>query len=137
MGQHYQSEGFSKECFDNFKQALRRETSDLLQEYKRGGIGSRERSFGLELETWLIGEDGRPIADNQLILQELNDPAVVPELSQFNLEINASPKILGGSSLADLHHELSQTFLRINKTLKNHGQKMVHIGVYPCSITRP
>ena len=53
-----------------------------------------------------------PQAMNGPFLESLNNSLVVPELSQFNVEINGSPTTLKGRAFSRLADELEFTWAR-------------------------
>ena len=46
---------------------------------------------GVESEVWLLDRCGQPALLNQVFLQRLANPLVVPELGVFNIELNTPP----------------------------------------------
>jgi hypothetical protein len=67
-----------------------------------GGFADARYVAGFELEAWLLDHAGRPSPVNAPYLRALNDPLVVPELSRFNVELNAPPVEMGAGVLAAL-----------------------------------
>ncbi|MEN9223652.1 MAG: hypothetical protein Q6M04_14550, partial [Thermostichus sp. BF3_bins_97] len=106
MGQEIASLSFSAEDFAEFAAQLQQET-DLLARWLAGapGLDPACQPFaqgslvgGFELEAWLITAQGEPAPINQAYLEAVNNPLVVPELAQFNVEINSQPQVLTGSA---------------------------------------
>ena len=88
MGQEITDSRFADSAFAEFRRRLDVETGLLRDWLAQGRLRSDERRFGFEVEAWLIDADARPAACNQAFLAALGDPLVVPELAQFNFEIN-------------------------------------------------
>ncbi len=131
MGIHYSHTNFSEDEFKEFKKNLRKETATLLQLYENNYFTSQERIFGLEIETWILDAQGDPVAENDTIIQACHQKGLVPELSQFNLEINSSPLLLKGACLRDLHQELLTTTKAISDHIEPLGRRILLIGSYP------
>ncbi|MEN9252231.1 MAG: glutamate-cysteine ligase family protein [Thermostichales cyanobacterium BF4_bins_65] len=129
MGQEIASHHFQPQDFQRFQQALRQETLDLIAAIpgmSRGGF-----TAGLELETCLINAQAGPDAINQAYLQRLNHPQVVPELAQFNVEMNVTPQPLTGLGLRQLHQELQTTWDHCQKVAQELGSRLIMIGILP------
>jgi len=54
---------------------------------------------GFELEAWLVDHQHRPAPINEAYLARLQNPLVVPELAQFNVEFNTPARRLEGRAL--------------------------------------
>jgi hypothetical protein len=50
--------------------------------------------------------DAEPAMRNAEILANLADPTFQTELGQFNLELNARPRIIGGDGFADYEQDI-------------------------------
>lgn len=86
---------------------------------------------GMEVELNLADPDGRPALRNAEVLERINNPAFVPELGQFNLEINIPPQSLSGDG-ARRYEEQVRDQLNTAETLANsEGAGMVMIGILP------
>jgi len=107
VGQDIQFSSFSEADFAAFRSNLRLETARLAQ-WIKGGVFERDQdcSIGLELEAWLLDKDCMPSPHNQEFLSTFNHPLVVPELSKYNFELNASPRALGGDCFSVMQDEL-------------------------------
>jgi len=92
MGQEIASHQFQPQDFQRFREALQIETQALAAEIPRISPGGFVA--GMELETCLLDEHYNPHPINQSFLKHLNHPQVVPELAQFNVEMNVSPQKL-------------------------------------------
>jgi len=106
MGQEITDSEFDESAFVEFRRRLDTETKVLRDWLAEGRLQPHERCFGFEIEGWLVDEQGRPAARNQEFLAALDDPLVVPELAQFNFEINSDPASLGPGALDRIHDAL-------------------------------
>jgi len=129
MGQEIASHQFQPQDFERFRQALQAETQALATQIPKMSRG--EFVAGLELETCLLDEQFLPHPINQIFLKSLNHPQVVPELAQFNVEINVNPQYLRGSGLRRLHEELQATWNHCQTAAQNLGSRLVMIGILP------
>jgi hypothetical protein len=93
--------------------------------------GGEPRQVGCELEAWLIGPDWQPAPLVEPLLQDLNDPMVVPELATFNLEINAPPQTLTGDPLTRMYDGLVATWQRCGEAAAGLGTRLGMIGILP------
>jgi hypothetical protein len=102
MGDEITHSHFLQSDFERFGQRLQAETRLLGQWFNDKAFSSRVPVCGLELEAWLIDEQGMPAPLNQSFLEEMDDPLVVPELARFNVELNVHPHALQGQALSQL-----------------------------------
>ena len=131
MGDEIATAEFSDADVERFRSHLQAEM-ELLQGWFQGRKFCEDRlQCGLELEAWLIGEDGRPVPDNTLFLSTLDRQGVVPELSKFNFEFNVTPQYLAGQGLGDMQAELRATWQRCEQVADKLGHRIVSIGILP------
>ncbi len=139
MGQEIASLSFSAEDFAEFAAQLQQET-DLLARWLAGapGLDPACQAFaqgslvgGFELEAWLITPQGKPAPINQAYLAAVNNPLVVPELAQFNVEINSQPQVLAGSALQQFRQDLSQTWEYCCQVAEQLQAGLMMIGILP------
>ncbi len=131
MGQEVSTSHFLRQDFVEFADHLRQET-ELLQEWFQQAYLDPEEGFGgFELEAWLVDQEVNPNPINQLYLQEVQNPQVVPELARFNVEINADPQPLKGKALHQMHQALSQTWTHCCQTASRLDADLVMIGILP------
>ena len=112
MGQEINSLHFRAHDFHRYAAALEREMAVLHSWFAEDRLSKHHAVGGLELEAWLIGADGAPLAINEAYLRRLALATVVPELSKFNIEINVAPQSLSGDGLDRLEQELCATWQR-------------------------
>jgi len=131
MGQEIQSTHFTKADFEQFYRNLRTETELLKKWFDEGILASNGQSAGFELETWLVDSSFRPAAVNVSFLERLNNPLVVSELSQFNVEINSSPHRLKGHCLSSFQKELQKTWDTCHACAVELDSDIMMIGILP------
>ncbi len=97
MGDEIATTGFRAEDFSLFARRLAEET-EIARAHVRGRRAFRERDFRLASRS-RPGSSitiSFPAPINQRLLEALDNPLVVPELSRFNVELNSEPLALGG-----------------------------------------
>lgn len=131
MGQEIRRQGFSDDQFARFRKRLARETEFLRDHFAAGRFSSAGPFIGLELEVWLIDHNFFPAPHNQSFLERLCDPSVVPELSQFNIEINGPVERIEGRGLQRMHAHLSETMRRCASNAHEDVDTVIAIGTLP------
>jgi gamma-glutamyl:cysteine ligase YbdK (ATP-grasp superfamily) len=131
MGQEIRGHGFSDEHFARFRRRLAQETESLRESFATGRCSSAGPFIGVELEVWLIDHNFFPAPHNQSFLERLCDPTVVPELSQFNIEINAPVEQIQGRGLQRMHQHLSETMRRCASNAHDDVDTVIAIGTLP------
>lgn len=131
MGQEITAANFDENAFSEYGRRLSCETSLLESLLSEKRFSSRGNVGGYELECWLLDHNYFPTPSNQQLLNALNDPLVVPELSRFNLEINGQPLTLSGSALTSMASELTGTWERCQHAAHGLDSIMMMIGTLP------
>jgi hypothetical protein len=131
MGQEIAGGGFGEADFARFGEQLARETALLRDLHASGKLSGGGPRIGLELEAWLIDRNYFPAPHNQSFLQRLGDPFVVPELSRFNIEVNALPGTLAGEGLLAMEQHLEATWQRCVANAHEDVDTVVAIGTLP------
>lgn len=131
MGSEVTHRFFEARDFNRFREALTIETKLLKGLFDSNGFSARGNVAGFELEAWLVDSDGNPAAKNEQFLTLLNSPLVVPELAQFNIELNGSPCALTGRVFSRLHDELTATWDACRRTAQELDCQLVTIGTLP------
>ena len=73
---------------------------------------AESRMTGLEIELNLMDADAEPAMRNAEILANLADPTFQTELGQFNLELNARPRLISGDGFADYERDILESLGR-------------------------
>ncbi|MCH8505486.1 MAG: glutamate--cysteine ligase, partial [Ectothiorhodospiraceae bacterium] len=131
MGDDSADSRFSQDDFHRFAQALRDETL-LLKEWLRDGLlASDPPRAGFELEAWLLDREWRPAPVNAAFLERLNDAYAVPELAQFNIELNGPPEWLSERPFTAMHRALESLWGRCQVTAEQLQVRPLLIGILP------
>jgi hypothetical protein len=131
MGQEINRTRFSKADFHAFSSKLAEETAALRAVAGSGGLSDARYIAGFELEAWLLDHAGRPNPVNDAYLRALNDPLVVPELSRFNVELNAPPVEVGAGVLAAMEESLLTTWDTCQQVAHGMDSVLAMIGILP------
>lgn len=131
MGQELFTSRFDDEDFDRFVERMREET-DLVSHWERDGLmAGTPTTIGFELEAWLVGADGRPLAENERFLDAVNNDLVVPELSLFNVEFNGDPQELVADGISKLHQDLESLWACASESASALDMRLAMIGILP------
>ncbi len=131
MGQEISSNRFRRQDFEQFTSRLEDETKLLEEWFATDRFSARVRVAGFELEVWIVDAAGRPAPVNEAYLEALHSPLVVPELSRYNVEINAEQQPLQGAVLGTLHQELEAIWERCTRTAARFGSALAMVGILP------
>ncbi|WP_250031943.1 glutamate-cysteine ligase family protein [Paractinoplanes maris] len=128
MGKELATVVFAPEDRITYRHKVRRCLDVFAQMFDRGAFSSSEGMIGLELELNLIDGDARPAMRNAEVLARLADPDFQTELGQFNIELNAPPRSIGGHGLGDYERDLLDSLRRATEKA---GCGIVMIGMLP------
>ena len=91
----------------------------------------RARVGGFELEAWLIDDAAQPAPLNDVFLERLDNPMVVPELARFNIELNDHPQHLWGTALSRMEASLGETWRQCMQVAEAMQMHLMMIGILP------
>ena len=131
MGQEISKLDFEREDFEQFQQRLRSEMELLRCWFSERKFADDSFQCGLELEGWLVEQNGEPAPDNSLFLATLDRKSVVPELSKFNFELNVSPQYVASDGIMNMQRELQATWARCAEVASRLNHRIVSIGILP------
>lgn len=95
------------------------------------GFDTERPMTGLEIELDLIDSDAQPAMRNSEILANLADPTFQTELGQFNLELNARPRLIEGDGFGDYERDLTDSLGRAEERARKADATLVLIGILP------
>jgi hypothetical protein len=130
MGQEITRTTFTGADFQRFRDSLSEETGRLTH-CAAGCFSDQRYVAGFELEAWLLDHAGFPNPVNEAYLHALNDPLVVPELSRFNVELNAPPVAMGAGVLPALEESLLLTWDKCQQVAHGMDTVLAMIGILP------
>jgi len=88
-------------------------------------------TLGAELEVQLIDVAAQPALAYEQVAARAGSPRVVPELTRYNLELNASPLPLAGRPFSRLAAELLSDLQQLRTAGAEVGVRPVPIGILP------
>ena len=131
MGDEIAQRHFEADDYSRFRRLLNEETDHIARLFAKSGFSIRGDLVGFELEAWIVDSDGNPLPKNEQLLDSLNNPLVVPELSQFNVEFNGSPTALTGKVFSRMEDELQSTWNYCKQVAQENNCRLVQIGILP------
>ncbi|MGD9659467.1 MAG: hypothetical protein AB7U61_17810 [Methylocystis sp.] len=131
MGEEIKTTGFTRADKARFSGRLAQETDLARTLYEQGRFSRDDHMVGFEIETWIVDHSYAPSSINQNVLETLNHPLVVPELSRFNLELNCTPFRLTGDALTQAHQSLTRLWATCNDVAHRLDANLVLIGTLP------
>lgn len=131
MGDDIDRSSFTLEDFRRFSARLRDETGLLREWLREGQLVDEPPRAGYELEAWLIDPVGRPAPGNAAFLERLDHPHVVPELAQFNVELNGEPRWLREQPFTGMQRDLEQLWERCCRVAETLSLRPLAIGTLP------
>lgn len=131
MGDEIPSSHFSPKDLEIFTDRLREETQLVGDWIAQDRFSCDQKIFGYELEAWLIDSNFRPAPINERFLQALDNPLAVPELANFNFELNSLPLQLAGKVFTDIEQSLTQICRQCRHQAQLLDADMLIIGILP------
>jgi hypothetical protein len=131
MGKQFSEVGFTAEDRTLHRQKGRRCLDVLALMLDDAEFDADSRMTGLEIELNLMDEHGDPAMRNAEILANLADPAFQAELGQFNIELNARPRLISGTGFADYERDIQDSLGRAEDRAGKADSTIVMIGTLP------
>ncbi len=131
MGQEIADSQFQAHDFAAFYQRLKAETRCLEEWLQEEAFDTQNWVCGLELEAWLVDQHHQAAPINKAFLAGLQHPQIVPELAQFNIELNTRPFVLQGQALRQLQVELATLWQHCQQQAARLDSQVLMIGTLP------
>jgi hypothetical protein len=131
MGKHLSGSAFTAEDRTAHRQKVRRCLDVLALMLDDVAFDAESRMTGLEIELNLMDQDAEPAMRNAEILANLADPTFQTELGQFNMELNARPRLIGGTGFADYERDILDSLGRAEDRAAKADSTIVMIGTLP------
>ncbi|MDT5030791.1 MAG: hypothetical protein QOC94_962, partial [Actinoplanes sp.] len=131
MGKDLVDAVFSAQDRSGYRQKMRRCLDVLAQLLDAGALDDGRSMTGLEIELNLMDARAQPAMRNAEILAGLGDPLFQAELGQFNLELNARPRLIAGDGFADYEDAIQEALGRAEHRAQAAGSTIVMIGSLP------
>ncbi|MEV1289749.1 glutamate-cysteine ligase family protein [Micromonospora sp. NPDC049679] len=131
MGKDVPPGVFSREDRVRYRQKVRRCLDVFALMLDDFGFDADRPTTGLEVELNLVDGQAEPAMRNAEILANLADPTFQTELGQFNLELNARPRLIEGAGFTDYEEDLRASLGRAeDRAVKAHAT-IILIGILP------
>ena len=131
MGQEITTTAYQDADYQRFHQRLICETELLAKFMQNRQCSEALPVAGFEIEAWLLHDNMRPAPLNESYLQSFNNPMACPELAKFNIEMNTPPVQLTADVFANMHQNLSKTWLEAEQHARQMGLNLLMIGTLP------
>jgi hypothetical protein len=131
MGDEVSRSAFTREDRARYRQKVRRCLDVFALMLDDFQFDADRPTTGLEIELNLVDPDAEPAMCNAEILTNLADPTFQTELGQFNLELNARPRLIEGDGFADYDHDLRESLERADDRARKSDARIILIGILP------
>ena len=131
MGLAIDRASFSALDYQRFSLRLQDGLGLLKEVLSDPDFGGRGRSFGAELELYIVGPDGRVRLLNEAIAARHADPLLTLELNRYNLEYNLAPVFGAAAPFSALQHQLDEALVRLGVTAAALDARVVPVGILP------
>jgi hypothetical protein len=131
MGKDVTQVAFSPEDRASYRQKVRRCLDVFAYMLDDFAFDTSSPMTGLEIELNLMDGDAEPAMRNAEILSNLGDPTFQTELAQFNLELNARPRLISGDGFADYEQDLHASLGRAEDRAAKADSTIVLVGILP------
>src|SRR5919108_1917102 len=131
MGVKVDRAEFSDEDHIRFAERLDDCLAALGELLRRPGFGVGEPTIGAELELFLVDRTGRPLPENQAVLDNAGEPRLTLEIDRFNLELNPTPLSLSCRPFEVLGREMAELRQAVRAAAQEHGGREAAIGILP------
>jgi hypothetical protein len=131
MGKDVSPVGFTREERIRYRQKVRRCLDVFALMLDDFGFDAERPTTGLEIELNLVDGDAEPAMRNAEILANLADPTFQTELGQFNLELNARPRLIEGAGFADYEEDIRASLARAEARAVKADATIILIGILP------
>lgn len=131
MGQATDRASFSDDDYTRFRDRLGASLKALEKMLKTPGFGQGSRSFGAELELYIVDGQGRPLPINREIQQAMNDSRLTLELNRFNLEYNFTPVLISEDCFRTTAQEAREAIEGINHCAARWQGSVFPVGILP------
>jgi hypothetical protein len=131
MGKDVTPLAFSREDRTRYRLKVRRCLDVFALMLDAFGFDTERPMTGLEVELALIDPNAEPAMRNAEILANLADPTFQTELGQFNLELNARPRLIADGGFADYERDLTESLGRAERRAAKADCALVLIGILP------
>lgn len=98
---------------------------------EQGKLVRDVRYVGVEQEMFLVNREWQPSPVATEVIEECDDPQVVPELTRFNVEFNLDPVEFGGSCLRDIENAIDSKLTEVRRAANVRNADIALAGILP------
>jgi hypothetical protein len=131
MGKDVDQTEFTRADRQHFRQKVRQCLDVFARMLAESRFDSGRPMAGMEVELNLVDGDGQPSMRNAEVLDAIADPAFVPELGRFNIEINVPPQRLEPSGLAVFEKHVRDDLNTAEAKAAEVGAHIAMVGILP------
>ncbi|WP_432698316.1 glutamate--cysteine ligase [Marinobacterium sp. YM272] len=131
MGRAISSADYSDRSIQRFQKRLQTDLDVLAQVLARPRFGQGARSFGAELELYIVNSQGRPVGCNAELQKQVDDPLVTLELNRYNLEYNLAPTKVRGQPFSVMEKQIREALDKLDREAAQFDAHIVPIGILP------
>lgn len=124
-------EQFDETKYQGFMKALLNDLRALAFMLEDGRVESGVRRIGAEQEMFLIDSAMRPAPLSVEVLKNISDPRLTTEIARFNLEANATPRVLKGRCFREMEAELRELIAQARAGAQPFGADVLLSGILP------
>jgi gamma-glutamylcysteine synthetase len=131
VGQDIEQVRFTREDRQRYREKVKRNLEVLRQMLDEGRFEVRRKLVGVEVEFYVVDDDGEPMMINAELLSRLESETFQTELAQFNIEFNLAPHKLVGSVFREIEEELETSFEHANRRAEELDAHVAMVGIIP------
>ena len=131
MGEEVGERAFTREDRQRYRDKVHRCLDVFARMLREERFAFDEPMTGMEVELNLVDPDAWPAMRNSEVLASIDDPAFVPELGRFNLEINIPPQSLDGDGASQYERQVREQLNAGEERARANGAGIVMIGILP------
>jgi hypothetical protein len=131
VGEEIREVRFTREDRQRYRDKVKRNVAVLERMLAEDRFERERKLAGLELEFYVVDDDGHPANMNEELLALLESEVFQTELAQFNIEFNLAPHKLVGTVFREMEEELVTSFEHADRRAGELGTNVVMIGILP------
>ncbi len=136
MGKDVAGRSFTREDRQRYRDKVHQCLDVLARMLREERFAFDEPLMGMEVELNLVDGAGLPAMRNVEVLAQIDDPAFVPELGRFNVEINVPPRSLVGDGAAAYEALVRDALNGASERARAIDAGIVMIGILPTLSSR-
>ena len=131
MGRDLDDQRFTREDRQRYREKVKRDLEVLRRMLTAGVFERRRKYLGVEVEFYVVDDDGVPMMINEPLLARLASHDFQTELAQFNIEFNLAPHKLAGAVFDEIAEELETSVAHAQRQARELDAHVVMVGILP------